>query len=187
MIFSTKGFVIKYSNHSLPSQANSQLSKRASELKLMQRRVEVAKSEAEQAKVQMMASRSALEQVQASLAQSQEEIKAVTRKLNDARLGKEEAGRELECAKAEQKMIFAELCQVKAGSVPKKHYDSKAAWPRVAFSARSGIVLHNRACASVCDTSKCSAFEYSSHAELEERIKDNGLIMCHACRADPGF
>ena len=174
-------------------QVNSELAKKTAEIKALQRRFDVAKAEADQAKAQGKSNKASMDQVwtltldlltsatqslclpksqpkpclekrkeklikpfnlvnlqaNAALSKSQEEARALNKKLNDARLQKEEAVRELEQARAEQKMIFAELKQLQqsqqgngagqaAGSRRKMHYNADAPFPRVAFSTKVG-------------------------------------------------
>ncbi len=68
-----------------------------------------------------------------------------------------------------------------------RFYNKAAPWPRVAFTERSGgHCLHTRACGAV-DTNKVSPVEYHDHRELEAVCMDQGFVLCHTCRADPGF
>lgn len=62
-----------------------------------------------------------------------------------------------------------------------------APWPRTAFSLRGGHVLHARACGDQ-DVSRCVTTHYEDHAQLEAYLQQqDGMVLCHACRADPGF
>ncbi len=71
-------------------------------------------------------------------------------------------------------------------AISRPFYNAAAPWPRIAFTARGGKCLHNKACSAV-DTNKCSPMEYHSHKELEACMAEGGMVLCHTCRADNGF
>ena len=76
--------------------------------------------------------------------------------------------RELEHARAEQRMIVAELRQVRGstggahGPAAERYYNTVAPFPRFAFSTKGGNVLHRGACGNV-DTNRCVTYEYDTH------------------------
>lgn len=174
-------------------QVASQLAARMSEIKALQRRVESAKIEVEAAKGGQKAAKVALDEVVAALGRSQEEGRLLGRKLADAKLQKEEVAREMEMAQKEQAMMHSELVATTrvAGpaamtAISRPFYNAAAPWPRIAYTARGGKCLHNKACSAV-DTNKCSPMEYHSHKELEACMAEGGMVLCHTCRADNGF
>jgi hypothetical protein len=90
-----------------------------------------------------------------------------------------------------QNMIFEELRQLQAAAPAAakpaaEHFSKEAGWPRIAFVSRGGRVLHRGACGCV-DTNKCVTFQYEEARELEGHMQEQGLVLCHSCRADPGF
>ncbi|GAX72800.1 hypothetical protein CEUSTIGMA_g255.t1 [Chlamydomonas eustigma] len=164
-------------------------SKQSSQLKTLQHRLETARTEVEQAKSMGKANKAAAEQAALTLMQSQEEGKQLAKKLADLKLQKEEILKGLEHSKAEQRMVFSELQQVRSGAAGPLglHFDKVAPWPRIAYSARGGLILHKAAGCGILDTTKCVPFQYEDHKELEHRVCEDGFILCHTCRASAGF
>ena len=133
-------------------------------------------------------------QANIALAKSQEEGQSFKGKYAEAKLQKDGLFREMEQLKTENAMIHADLraliAEQPSAPLPSviyaKWYTKSSAWPRVAFTARYGKCLHNRACGSI-DTTKITTIDYASHRELEALIQEEGFVLCHSCRAEPGF
>eukprot|EP00798_Chlamydomonas_sp_ICE-L_P016923 gene16923-23191_t len=165
----------------------SQNQSHAEQLKAMQRRCDLAKTEAEAAKSTQNAVKSKLQQANQMLEKNQEEISTLNRKLMDTRLEKERLAQEMTLSLKELSM-FHDSYSSKSDAVATqgKYFNKELAWPRVVYSTRGSKILHSSVCSSV-EASRCTPMEYHSHKELELVMTSNGMLLCHSCRSEARF